>query len=57
MREVAVNNDEWLRIKRKLMTSTVEEALAGYEPPVRVVHGCEYVTYERGTGDDSESDN
>lgn len=31
------------------------ELKARHAPPVRIVHGCEYVTFERGN-DDSESD-
>lgn len=55
MKEIEVNDDEWMQIKHKLMTSTVEDALSDYTPPVRIVHECEYVTFERGN-DDSESD-
>jgi hypothetical protein len=55
VKEIEVNDDEWMRIKHKLMTSIVEEALSDYTAPVRIVHGCEYVTFERGN-DDSASD-
>lgn len=55
MREIEVDDCEWGRITRKLMTSTVEDALSGYDAPVRIVHGSEYVTFERGN-DDSDTD-
>lgn len=56
MREIEVDDYEWGRITRKLMTSTVEDAMSGYDAPVRITHGSEYVTFERGDDDDSDSD-
>ena len=57
MREIELSDDEWERLKRKLMTGSVEEAMKGFTPPVRIKHGCEYVTYEKGNDDDSDTDN
>ncbi len=55
MREIEVDDCEWGRITHKFMTSTVEDAMSGYEAPVRITHGSEYVTFERGN-DDSDTD-
>lgn len=57
MEEIELNDYYWLFRKRRLMFGSVEEAMKGYTPPVRIKHGCEYVTYEKGNEDDSESDN
>lgn len=55
MREIEVDDCEWGRITHKFMTSTVEDAMSGYEAPVRITHGSEYVTFER-RNDDSDTD-
>lgn len=57
MQEIELNDDDWLALKRRLMLGSVEEAMKDYTPPVRIKHGCEYVTYEKGNEDDSHSDN
>lgn len=57
MREIEVDDCEWGRITRKLMTSTAEDALSGYDAPVRIVHGSEYVVYERRGADAADSIN
>ena len=58
MKTVELNDDEWSCLKRRLMTRSVDDALKGYEPPVKLTHGTEYITYEKeGYEDDSESDN
>lgn len=57
MQEIELNDDDWLALKRKLIYGSVEEAMRDYTPPVRVKHGCEYMTYEKGNEDDSHSDN
>ena len=56
MVEIELGDDEWARLKRKLMYGTVDEALKDYTPPVRLTHGSEYVTYEKGNEDDSRTD-
>lgn len=57
MRTVELNDDEWVILKRMLMTMGAEEALKCYEPPVKLTHGAEYITYEKeGNEDDSEID-
>lgn len=58
MKTIELNDDDWARLKRDLMTRSVDEALKGYTPPVKLTHGYEYITYEKeGYEDDSESDN
>ena len=47
MRTVELNDDEWVILKRRLMTMGAEEALKCYEPPVKLTHGAEYITYEK----------
>lgn len=40
------------------MTRSVDDALKGYTPPVKLTHGTEYITYEKeGFEDDSDTDN
>ena len=36
------------RLKRKLMSGSVDDALKDYTPPVKLTHGTEYITYETG---------
>lgn len=58
MKTIELNDDDWARLKRKLMTQSVDDALKDYTPPVNLTHGTEYITYEKeGYEDDSESDN
>ena len=58
MKTIELNDDDWARLKRDLMTQGVDEALKGYTPPVKLTHGYECITYEKeGYEDDSESDN
>ena len=57
MREIELDDGEWSRLKRSLMTKSADEALSGYDPPVMLTHGYEYITYEKGIEDDSESVN
>ena len=56
MVEIELGDDEWARLKRKLMYGTVDEALKDDTPPVRLTHGSEYITYEKGNEDDSRTD-
>lgn len=48
MREVELSDDDWARLKRKLMTQGADDALKGYAPPVKLTHGGEYIIYEKG---------
>lgn len=58
MKTIELNDDDWERLKRKLMTGSADDALKDYTPPVKLTHGTEYITYEKeGYEDDSESDN
>jgi hypothetical protein len=58
MKTIELNDDDWARLKRKLMNGSVDDALEDYTPPVKLTHGTEYITYEKeGYEDDSESDN
>lgn len=57
MRIVELSDEEWAHLKRRLTTRSADEALKDYAPPVKLTHGSEYVTYEKGNEDDSESDN
>ena len=59
MKTIELNDDDWARLKRKLMTQSVDDALKDYTPTVTLTHGTEYITYDEKEGyeDDSESDN
>lgn len=58
MKTIELNDDDWARLKRNLMNGSVDDALKDYTPPVKLTHGTEYITYEKGGyEDDSESDN
>ncbi|EJH5053286.1 hypothetical protein NCO12_004205 [Escherichia coli O145:H28] len=58
MKTIELNDDDWARLKRKLMTGSADDALKDYTPPVKLTNGNEYITYEKeGYEDDSESDN
>lgn len=48
MKEIEVSSGEWSRLKRRVMTMGVDDAMKGYEPLVRITHGLEYITYEKG---------
>ena len=48
MKTIELNDDDWARLKRKLMTQSVDDALKDYTPPVTLTHGTEYITYETG---------
>lgn len=57
MNTIELNDDDWARLKRRLMTSTADDALKDYMPPVKLTHGAEYIIYEKeGYEDDSEID-
>lgn len=47
-REIELSNRDWCRIKKRLMSMPVDEALKEYEPPVKLTHGGEYITYWKG---------
>lgn len=47
MKTIELNDDDWARLKRKLMTQSVDDALKDYTPPVTLTHGTEYITYEK----------
>ena len=54
---VEVDDREWARLKRRFITMGVDDALDGYEPPVRITHGCERIDYlMKGDRDDSGTD-
>lgn len=58
MKTIELNDGDLARLKRKLMTQSVDDAMKDYTPPVTLTHGTEYITYEKeGYEDDSESDN
>lgn len=58
MKTIELNDDDLALLKRKLMKSSVEDALKGYTPPVKLTHGTEYIIYEKeGCEDDSDTDN
>lgn len=58
MKSIELNDDDWAQLKRALMTRSVDDALKGYTPPVKLTHGTEYITYEKeGFEDDSDTDN
>lgn len=46
MKTIELNDDDWARLKRKLMNGSVDDALKDYTPPVKLTHGTEYITYE-----------
>ena len=48
METIEVSSAEWSRLKRRVMTMGVDEAMKGYELPVKITHGMEYITYEKG---------
>lgn len=57
MMTVEVDDREWARLKRRFITMGVDDALDGYEPPVRITHGCERIDYlMKGDRDDSGTD-
>ncbi len=47
MKTIELNDDDWARLKRKLMNGSVDDALKDYTPPVKLTHGNEYITYEK----------
>lgn len=58
MKTIELNDDDWARLRRNLMTRSPDDALKDYTPPVKLTHGTEYITYEKeGYEDGSESDN
>lgn len=46
MKTIELNDDDWARLKRKLMTQSVDDAMKDYTPPVKLTHGNEYITYK-----------
>lgn len=54
MRVVELDDAAWLRLKRRLMFRGADALEGLYEPPVKLVHGCEYVVYEKGEEDEEE---
>lgn len=57
MKTIELNDDDWARLKRKLMTQSVDDAMKDYTPPVKLMHGNEYITYETGGEEDNERSN
>lgn len=53
MKTIELNDDDWARLKRKLMTQSVDDAMKDYTPPVKLTHGNEYITYETGGEEDT----
>lgn len=41
MKTIELNDDDWARLKRKLMTQSVDDAMKDYTPPVKLTHGNE----------------
>ena len=52
MRDIELSDEEWVRLKRRLMTKGPEEAMSDYTPPICLKHGSEYVTYEKRGSED-----
>lgn len=52
MKDVELDGREWSLLKRRLIAGDADRALRGYEPPVRLTHGNEYITYEKGGEED-----
>lgn len=57
MKAIELNDDDWARLKRKLMSGSVDDALKDYMTPVKLTHGTEYITYETGGEEDNERPN
>ncbi len=57
MKTIELNDDDWARLKRKLMSGSVDDALKDYTPPVKLTHGTEYIIYETGGEEDNERPN
>ncbi len=57
MKTIELNDDDWARLKRKLMNGSVDDALKDYTPPVKLTHGTEYIVYERGGEEGDERHN
>ena len=57
MKTIELNDDDWARLKRKLMSGSVDDALKDYTPPAKLTHGTEYITYETGGEEDNERPN
>lgn len=57
MKTIELNDDDWARLKRKLMTQSVGDAMKDYTPPVKLTHGNECITYETGGEEDNERPN
>lgn len=57
MKTIELSDDDWARLKLRLMTSTVGDALKDYTPPVKLTHYSEYIIYETGGGEDNERPN
>lgn len=55
MKEIELEGADWSAMKRKLMFGSVEDALKGYTPPVKLIHGNEFIVYETG-GEDERPD-
>ena len=56
MKTIELSDDDWARLKRKLMTASVDDALKDYAPPVKLTHGQEFITYEKEGFEDDEDD-
>jgi|GEM_PF-163921 len=41
MKTIELNDDDWARLKRKMMNGSVDDALKDYTPPVKLTHGTE----------------
>lgn len=54
MKTIELNDDDWSRLKRKLLTQPVDDAMKGYTPPITLTHGSEYITYEQEVEEDDE---
>lgn len=57
MEEIELSDADWASLKRRLMLGSAEDALKDYAPPVKLTHGTEYITYEKGNDDDPDTDN
>lgn len=57
MKTIELSDDDWVRLKRALMTRSVDDAMKGYTPPVKLTHCSEYIIYETGGEEDNERPN
>lgn len=55
MEEKELDGEAWSQLKRDLMRGR-NDALEAFTPPIKLTHGTEYIIYEKGETDDSDTD-